>query len=93
MSDKSRAARKSTRSARILTARRPGRCAESGTAFSAGESILWIPPTRPQDRGLCYRLESATAVAWFDNQPNSFDVPADDFDMAFEDRCRDACGL
>jgi hypothetical protein len=86
MSDKSR-------SARILSARRPGRCAESGKAFTAGDSILWIPPTRPQDRGTCYRLESATAVAWLDEHAPTFEVPADAFDVAYEDACRDVCGL
>jgi hypothetical protein len=84
---------KSNRTARVLTARRPGLCAESGQPFAAGESILWIPPTRPQDRGLCYLLETATAVAWFDDNAPTFDVPADAFDMAYEDRCADACGL
>jgi hypothetical protein len=77
----------------VLTARRPGLCAESGQPFAAGESILWIPPTRPQDRGLCYLLETATAVAWFDDNAPSFDVPADAFDAEWEDRCADACGL
>ena len=84
---------KSTRPARILTARRPGRCAESGTAFAAGESILWIPPTRPQDRGLCYLLETATAVAWLDDNAPAYEPHPDAFDMAYEDACRDACGL
>jgi hypothetical protein len=86
------ATRFTPRPSRVLAARRPGRCAESGQPFAAGESILWIPPTRPQDRGTCYRLESATAVAWFDDQ-SAFEIPADAFDMAYEDACRDVCGL
>lgn len=80
------------RPSRVLTARRPGRCAESGQPFAVGDSILWIPPTRGGLPGTCYRLESAAAVAWFDAQP-AFDVPADAFDMAYEDACRDRCGL
>jgi hypothetical protein len=87
------AAWKSNRTARVLTARRHGRCAESGMPFTAGESILWIPPTRGGLPGTCYRLESATAVAWFDDNAPSFDVPADAFDAEWEDRCADACGL
>ena len=93
MSDKSRAAWKSTRRSCIMTARRPGQCAETKKHFRAGESILWIPPTDPTRRGLCYLLETATAVAWLDEHAPTFDVPADAFDMAYEDACRDRCGL
>ena len=81
------------RPSRVLIARRPGRCAESGQPFAVGDSILWIPPTRGGLPGTCYRLESATAVAWFDDNAPSFDVPADAFDAEWEDRCADACGL
>ena len=80
------------RPSRVLSARRPGRCAESGQPFAVGESILWIQPTRGGLPGTCYRLESATAVAWFDDQ-DAFNVSQDAFDAEWEDRCADACGL
>jgi hypothetical protein len=86
------AAWKSNRTARVLTARRSGRCAETGKLFRAGESVLWIPPTQPGNYGLCYLLETATAVAWFDDQA-AFEIPADAFDAEWEDRCADRCGL
>ena len=88
MSDRSRRTWNATRPARVLTARRSGRCAETGKAFPAGESVLWIPPTDPTNRGACYLLETATATAWLDDN-----APADSSDMAYEDSCRDACGL
>ena len=74
-------------STRVIAARFPGKCAESGERFAAGDSILYVGASRS-----CYRLESAAAVAWFDAQP-AFDVPSDEFDMAYEDACRDRCGL
>ena len=69
---------------RVITTRFPGVCAESGQPVAAGESVLFVGASRS-----IYRLDTATADAWFDAQPTADDR----HDHEYEDACRDACGL
>lgn len=75
--------------ARIITARYPGKCAETNRTIRPGESVLWFPASQT-----VYGIDTATYDAWLDGQSvPAADASYDRFDSEWEDRCRDACGL